>query len=663
MKKINFSVFRIFIFLILVFCFSFISCDNNSIDKVELDCGWKYSLTNPDIYDSELEPLSDSQLNNLENLLPSKIGNIYLTKQFLLPTKLQKQDIACYLGRISYSDRTYINHYLIGSTGYDENLKYSSGYEPRFYELPEELLLAGINTITIEIYVQNRGYLKSNAFISFHDKAKNAWLSERFWNCQIYLIFAFMLFFLTIYSLWIFFKINSKKDILFYSIMCFLTIFFLSIFYIKEIPFLRFYKSNYSLFEKVNSCLIPSIIFFVFTLFFDDFFSRKTLVIQKLIIAGILIFPQLIYLLIPVSSSNGFFRLIPFFGFVPGFLYIIYLFFLELKQSKIYSFKLSLCVLIIPLFAIFDLFFHQGLKLNFLPYIFFMGLPISLFAIAFLISKKNITELKQEISKNLLPLENSNLKNDVLPTQQILPKFQTYKIAQNNSLKNYDVAYFINYDAQIVYDLFIENNELNGLALFFIDGNLETAKQILELTKKIVRAEFTNEKKIPLVKIMQNINSKIFNEKQKNDNLISGILIRIFDSRIEYVNIGHSPAFFRNKNATICKAIQIDSESYNLQSEKSLGVTNFEMNYKGIGFSVKEGDAVILYSKAFENAKNLQGESFGKSRIRQAFRQSTENSAQEKLRYILNMFQNYTHDVPVEQNLALLIFEKTQNSF
>ena len=82
-------------------------------------------------------------------------------------------------------------------------------------------------------------------------------------------------------------------------------------------------------------------------------------------------------------------------------------------------------------------------------------------------------------------------------------------------------------------------------------------------------------------------------------------------------------------------AIQIDSDNCAEQTEGEIGSKEITSDYKGIGFTVAAGDAVIFYSKAFETTANNQGEPFGQDRIRQAFFQSTGETAEAKLRYIL----------------------------
>lgn len=661
------SSFRKYQFLLLIFSLLLFSCNENHDDRIELDSGWKYSFENPNTEETDFYLLNDVDLKNLHNLLPEREGTIYLTKTFMLPQSLQKQDVSCYLGRISYSDRTYLNHYLIGSTGYDEDRHYSSGTEPRYYEIPEELLTPGINTITIEIYVRNKGYLRSNAFIGLHDIAKNAWISDCFWNCHIYLVFGFVLLLAGIYCFKVFFNINQKKDILFYSVLCCLTVIYLSMYYVTEIPFLNFYKLNFGIFHKITSCFIPANILVAFTLFLDEFFERKASRLNIILRCVILVVPQLVYCFIPERFCNGFVSYIPYIAFLPGVVFILFVMIWELNNGKRNSFKLIASVSPVVLCILFDSFVHAGLNINYLPYISLWGWPISLFAIMFLVSKKKIVELQEEISKAVVVVHHTDSEPPsgsqivIMPPQPALPEKKVINLRQAPVLDNYEIAYCFKpskTESEDMYDFFTDENKLQGLALFETSRKDESTGIMTNLAKKIVVEKFVEGRMVPLTKVMQNINSRILSEKGSAHNFLTGILIRVFDNRIEYVNVGHSPAIFRNEKGTKCMAIQIESDNYAEQTQGEIGSKEVTSDYKGIGFTVTEGDAVIIYSKTFENASNNQGEPFGQARIRQAFLQCTGTSAEDKLRYILDMFQNYTQDVPINDDLTVIVLQK-----
>lgn len=656
---------KFLLFLLLFFSAAFVSCSNNSVDKVELDSGWKYSLENPNTEEVSLQYLPDAELENLQNFIPGKSGTIYLTKTFMLPQSLQKKDIACYFGRISYSDRVYLNHYLVGSTGFDEKKKYSSGYEPRFYDIPEELLLPGINTITVEIFVQNRGYFRSNAFLSLHNTAKLAWVADRFWNSQIYLVFACILLFLGFYSLKTFVKINSKRDVLFYSLMCFISVFALSLFYVNELPFFNFYKLNYNIFYKVTGFVLPAVIFFLFTLFVDSFFERTVKTNIIIIRAAVLIVPQLVYLCIPMRLSIGFISWIPYFGFIPGIIQVIFVLYLQLNSSKRNSVKLTLCVSLVPLFLLFDLFFHNGMSLNYLPYLTNAGWPMCMFATMFLISTKKITELKEELSTAIVPVNKIYSQPEpeivIMPSQPALPEHQTFDLNKAPVFDNFEIAFCHKPSGTLssnMFEFFTDSNILKGLAFCEASGSDSSLEQFISLAKNSVSVNFTDGNLLPLTKVMQNINTGIINEKGDCDNSLSAILIRLLDTRIEYVNVGHAPAFYRNEKGSKCMAIQINSDIYAQQAQGTVGTEEITSDYKGIGFAFNHGDSIIIYSDSFMNASNVHGEPFGQDRICQAFLQSPAESAEAKLSYIINMFQNYTHDVPVKKDLTVIIVQK-----
>lgn len=654
-------------FLLLIFSFFFFSCNEKKSDRIELDTNWKYSLENPDIYEVELKNLNGFELKNLHNFLPTREGNIYLTRTFMLPPSLQKEDISCYLGRIAYSDRTYLNHYLIGSTGYNESFRYSAGNEPRFYEIPEELLLPGLNTITIEVYVKNKGYLRSNAFIGLHDDAKNAWISDYFWSCHIYLVFGFILLFCGIYCFRVFFNINQKKDILYYSILCCLTVIYLSLFYTTEIPVFSFYQKKYEIFHKITMLFIPANIFLCFTLFLDDFLVRKPTWMGLLTRWLILIFPQLLYFFVPEKYCNGMISLIPVISFIFGIFYIAYIFISELNKGTKGSFKILICSLPVILCIFFDAFIHAGLNINYLPYISMWGWPLALISILFLISRKRITELKEKAENSLVAVKSSYSSSSeeekivIINSTPVLPYNQQYELNQVEEFENFQIAYCHNSsdsENSILYDFFAENNKLLGLSFFEFHDYESDCAHIKSLTKDVVTGFFTDGKILPLTKVMQNINSGLIAERNELNGTATGYLVRLFDSRFEYVNVGHSPAYFRNEKGSKCLAIKIDSDSYKQQSQSFIGQKEISSDYKGIGFAIKSGDAVIVYSSAFENARNLRGEVFGQDRIRQAFLQSPDLSAYEKLSYIMTMFQNFTRDVPVEQDVVVIILQK-----
>ncbi len=70
-------------------------------------------------------------------------GVVWFRKVISLPTALAGRAARLWLGRIVDSDTTYVNGIMVGSTGYQ--------YPPRIYEVLENILKAGQNTIVVRV--------------------------------------------------------------------------------------------------------------------------------------------------------------------------------------------------------------------------------------------------------------------------------------------------------------------------------------------------------------------------------------------------------------------------------------------------------------------------------------------------------------------------------
>ena len=75
------------------------------------------------------------------------VGSVWLTREFTVSSAMAGKSAGLWLGTIVDSDETYINGVKVGETGYQ--------YPPRKYRVPEGVLRAGSNTITIRLVVEN----------------------------------------------------------------------------------------------------------------------------------------------------------------------------------------------------------------------------------------------------------------------------------------------------------------------------------------------------------------------------------------------------------------------------------------------------------------------------------------------------------------------------
>lgn len=576
--------FRFRVFISLLFLTLFFSCSSNENVKIDLGSGWQYSTVSPDRDDCNFQLLPDASLNHLETLLTesskqksfiSKLfsGNssqpktIWLKKDFIIPVELQREDISIYLGHIADSDKTYLNHYLIGNTLNSADTCFSYFNVPRFYEIPEELLVPGVNTIVIEITIGRHGFLKGNGFISFYKDARIAFVRDKFFSELLYFAFAVILFFVSIIFISEIRKFYNKVELILFCIISFLTSIDLSYFFINEMPFISLDKIDYTIFAVIFNILLPISIAIIFVLFLR-------------------------------------------------FLY---------QKEKEYFYKIFYCSIIVPFFIILDVFLQFGMKFTFIPVLSYYSFPLCLILIFFVLFSKKLKELK--------PLKST----EDLKFSRIVPKII--------DTENFQVAYFFKAARgakELMYDIFTEENKLTGLTIFETAKNDSSGTNLIMIAKQFVGKTFSDNKKLSLTKVMEKINQKI-TEQNSSTNFLNGTLLRFSENRVEYVNSSHTVPFYRVSKTGVSVPVKLkDSES----------------PVSGIGFSMLPGDAVILYSRTFENSMNPEQEPFSAQRIQQAFRQSGSGTSLTRLEYILNMFHNYTNGVLSSRDLAVLIVQK-----
>ena len=566
--------FRVFISLLLITLF--LSCSSNENVKIDLGSGWQYSTVNPDRDDCNFKLLPDVSLKHLEDLLKdnskqnsfisklipfnsSETKTIWLKKDFIIPLELQKEDISIYLGHIADSDKTYINHYLIGNS---DNFNV-----PRFYEIAEELLVPGVNTIIVEVNMNRHGFLKGDCFISFHNDAKAAYVRDKFFSELLYFAFAVILLFAAVFFVIEIAKFYNRVELVYFAVISLLTSVNLSYFFFSDIPFIDFNQINHTLYVLAFNLILPAVIAAVFILFLRH---------------------------------------------------------MALKEKE-YFHKIIYCAVTVPAFIVLDLFFQIGMKFNFVPILSFYSFPLCLIFIFFVLTSKKLKELK--------PLKTS----EDLKFSRIVPKII--------DTDNFQVAYFFKSargSKELMYDIFTEENKLTGIAVFETAKNETSSTNLTMLAKQIVGKTFNDNKKLSLTKVTEKINQKIADENDSS-NTIYGSLLRFNENKVEYVNSSHTVPFYRVSKTGVSVPVKLkDSDS----------------SVAGIGFSMLPGDAVILYSRTFENSTNPDHEPFSALRIQQAFKQSGSGTSLTRLEYILNMFQNYTNGIPSNRDLAVLIVQK-----
>ncbi len=660
----------LFIFLVLVSVI-FSSCSKVKSQKILLNENWEYSLNQ----DGPFKSIHYSELADLTNLIPDKTGFIYLQNKFYVPQELQNQDLSCYLGRITMADETYLNGILIGSEGrFGPENEWSAWNTTRFYHLPSNALNQNQeNVLQIKIWGDGECSLVSTPFISLTNDAKNFSKRQNFWNSKINLLFAAIFIIIAAYHFLMYFQRTKDTENFIFAFINLITALYLSVFYIDELPGFPATWMNFLLFQKLISNALPFFMPFLVTSFINEFFKRHD---KKWIFAL-----RIAFVLVPLGMilfSRNYpelrrLRVITQTFLIPPLIYFFYLIIRDMIKRK----KEVLPILIgfspLILAVIIDLFIHNVLKLYNVPYISMYGWLLVIIAFLFILATRfskaraeaeDLNEhLEQKVKDRTKELSELNAKLAQINAESARDMRMAVFVQQSfyprtaPLLDEYEIAYFFKPMAGVsgdLYDFFHTGKVLDGVALFDVSGHGISSGLVTMLSKSIINREFENSLNEKLSTVMYNINDKLCEAKGDIENYLTGILLRFNGNSVDYVNAGHPSLLFRNGGGKVVEASVPGSSA----TGSLVGMRYLPVEYKTTRFNMNSGDSLLLFTDCLQESRNLKGEEYSSNRIMQSFSKANSSNAQQKLKAILNDFNDYTKDVPLKDDLTVIVIVK-----
>lgn len=672
---------------VLVLCaFTLAGCSQLKDEKVDLSTGWEYSLTDPMEASSSFKPLDDKDLPELHRLLPEQRGTIWLKKTFDLPETLKNEDIACYLGRISIADRTYLNGTLIGNEGFFPPNEFTAWNVPRFYDIPESIIKDHEkNELLVEIFVDGEGSIVSGPFIGLNKTAKTQSQVERFWNTQINLMFAFVMAIISFYHLLIWHKNKSEKENLYFAVINLATALYMIVFFLPELPGAPYRIIPFLLFQKIFSSILPFTLPFLITSFVNTYLKRKdhiAILITRIVFLAI---PVIVILCAPdyvhLRAWRSYYQIF----LVPPIAYIIYVLILSCIQKKKDTVALLMGFSPFVITALLDVILHDWLKIYNLPYFSSIGWQLVILALLFVLSSKFTSarksaeylnvHLQDEVNARTHELSESNsqltsaneqlekinaraaedMKLAVYVQQSFFPRWSP-------NCDDWDIAYKFKPSAGVsgdLYDFYSSKGKLNGVALFDVSGHGIASGLVTMLAKNAISAKFTSNMSIKLSTVMQKINEHFIDLKGDVENYMTGVLLRIDGSKIQCLNAGHPAVFLRTDKTGKSVPVRLPEDDGETPPMCGLvGIPGMPVDYKAVQFSVNQGDALILYTDCLSESRNAEGEEYGQQAISDVFAKSGSGNAQSKLDYVLSAFEKFTEGVPLKDDLTVIVLQK-----
>lgn len=662
--------------LLLLF---FASCSQARGERVLLDEGWEYSILEPRAGNSIFLELERDNLSNLEQLVPDSQGYVWLRKRFSIPESLSGKLLGCYLGRITLADETFFNGTLVGSAGLFPPHEFSAWNKARLYPIPDKLIQDGENTLLVKIWVDGEGSIVSNPFIGEISDATRAANRETFWASKMQLIFAFLMLVIGAYHLLLYVKCRSEKDNLAFGLVNFISALYLFVFYYVEFPGFTGETISFLWFQKIFSSGLPYFLPFLVTMYINSFLRRKD---RKPVFLARVVFAVVPIVVVLCCPSYRVLRQMqPLLQgmLIPPMLYIIIILVGKVYQRKRESLTLLIGFSPLVLAVVLDFLIHSVFKMYNFPYISSLGWQLVILTLLFIMANRFANSkleveylnrnLEKEVADRTKELSESNAQlsvtNEELSTakrradrdmqlavyvqrsfyQRALPAFSDWEVAWH-----FTPMAGVSGD---LYDFFYKKDVLNGVGLFDVSGHGIASGLVTMLAKTVIDRKFHEGMGEPLAKVMGEINRQIGEEKGEVENYLTGVLLRLNGNKVEYLSAGHPKAFFRSGASGKTVPIEMAGQ----KGGGLIGIPMLEPEYNAIGFSVKSGDSIVLYTDCLTESRNAGGEDYGYERIAASFAKAA-GSAQRKLDILLADFAAFTQSTPVNDDLTIIVLRK-----
>ncbi len=630
--------------------------------------------------------------SNLNRALKNPNNLLWLKIDFVPDTEFKDKTIALYISQLQSSSWLWCNGNSIRKYGSIPPHEISCGTVSHFFMFPKPIInYEGNNTIYIQVWPGPLGMISNTVFIGEQQDVFT--LSERhtFFNAKITI--AFMTIMLLIFVLYLLLYFVLRKNThthvyLYYSLLSLFTSFFLIPFCISEIswaipPFIPY-------FLIIKICLNISA---QVTVFFANSFMLSYLKIKiakKILYLRVLfiIIPSIIILCIPNYKTLSsfipfqlFFCMLDFFICTPKLIKS----FLH-KNKKTDSLKLTIGFMPVLLCVLGDILIRGMMKIDTIPYITLYGWQITIYIFLFYLVQEFGTTFVHNLQlKSQVEQLNSNLEEivairtkELSEANYVLSKgLESVAQVQKNVLppkeklfKGWDFsAIYCPLDNNVsgdFYDFYYTEEKLDGIGIFDVSGHGITAGLMTILSKGIITQHFVNglEQKIPLTKVLEEINETYIKEKVNVDNYITGLLFTFstFDSNdvchIQMVNAGHPyPLFYDSKNQTVTEIkYENQNEQYGI-----IGIEGLDVSFPTVNFEASINDVLVCFTDGITEAINVDNKDFSKDRIIEILEKNAKLSAHEIGQMIMSELEMFTKGTKIHDDITLIVLKRNNS--
>lgn len=204
-------------------------------------------------------------------------------------------------------------------------------------------------------------------------------------------------------------------------------------------------------------------------------------------------------------------------------------------------------------------------------------------------------------------------------------------------------------------DIYSNGNKLDGIGIFDVSGHGIASGLVTMLVKNIIFQEFYNGTNDKLKSIIDRINIRYIKEKGNIENYLTGILARISENEIEFLNAGHAmPIYYNAKEDSADFVTSPDSA----MAFGAIGLPDIPTNFITHKVTMSPGDELIFFTDGVTDAQNSRNEDFGKDKLLKSIFRNADRPLTTQVNCIVSDILTFIGDKPQNDDITIIILKK-----
>ena len=207
------------------------------------------------------------------------------------------------------------------------------------------------------------------------------------------------------------------------------------------------------------------------------------------------------------------------------------------------------------------------------------------------------------------------------------------------------------------YDFYMRGDRLDGMVVGDVSGHGIASGLITVLARSIFHRNFHELRTRSLGSIMESINAELIPELSSVDHFVTAALLRFeAGGGVEYANAAHAEILYRG--ADKIRAATLKPKGQGGYKGPPLGREGIESPYASMRFKLNSGDAILVYTDGFDEAKNVDGAPFGIDGMLGALSAAPEGDAAQMLDFIVREWRFHVSGSKIADDATAVLIKK-----